>query len=230
MSVSHPVIVLAVAVALGLPATAGAQDAGFRYLEAGIVGGFVNNVERAGSFTGNGALELESDAGGGGFVAGAWQFTDQLHLYGEYSSAGQELEVRGASTVSGEYDVVRWRIGLGYAHALSSTTRLYGRLSLDGTELKNLKVAGFNFDAEGNERGVGGEAGVIWAATPSVQLQAHARYTAVGELATSGDDLFDADLLVGLTGRWSFRPNIALFTGYEYGKITTLNLGVRFAF
>jgi len=27
-----------------------------------------------------------------------------------------------------------------------------------------------------------------------------------------------------------FRPNIALVTGYELGKITTWNLGMRFSF
>lgn len=28
----------------------------------------------------------------------------------------------------------------------------------------------------------------------------------------------------------AFRPNIALVTGYEFGKITTLNVGMRFSF
>jgi len=30
--------------------------------------------------------------------------------------------------------------------------------------------------------------------------------------------------------RWYFRPDIALVTGYEYDKITTWNVGLRFAF
>lgn len=56
------------------------------------------------------------------------------------------------------------------------------------------------------------------------------RYTPVGEVATRGSDAFDADILVGLNGRWTFRPDIALVGGYEYGKITLWTVGVRFSF
>lgn len=93
-----------------------------------------------------------------------------------------------------------------------------------------MKVAGFDLDADADEGGVGGEVGVIWAATPTIQLQGHLRYTSVGEVAAEGADTFDADILVGLNGRWYFRPDIALVTGYELGKITTWNVGVRFSF
>jgi len=56
------------------------------------------------------------------------------------------------------------------------------------------------------------------------------RYTSVGEVVTEGSDVFDSDILVGVTGRWYVRENIALVTGYELGKITTWNLGARFTF
>jgi hypothetical protein len=71
---------------------------------------------------------------------------------------------------------------------------------------------------------------MIWAATPTIQLQGHVRYTSVGGVASEGSDSFESDTLVGLNGRWHFRPNIALVTGYEYGKITTWNVGMRFTF
>ena len=45
-----------------------------------------------------------------------------------------------------------------------------------------------------------------------------------------GSATFDSDILLGVTGRWYFRPDIALVTGYEFGKITLWNLGVRFTF
>lgn len=232
MPSQRKMIVVALALAFGAPAAAGVQDLGFTYLEGGLVAGFVNNVEQAGRFTGNSsAFELETDAGGGPFIAGGWEFGENMHLFGEYSSVSQDLEVRGgAAPIEGDFDIVRWRIGVGYAHPLSPTTSLYGRLSFDGAELKNLQVAGFNLDADGDESGVGGEVGMIWAATPAVHLQGHVRYTSVGEIATEGDRTFDTDVLVGLGGRWFFRPDVALVTGYEYGKITTWNLGVRFAF
>jgi hypothetical protein len=232
MFTCHRMISLAVAAALGAPAAAGAQDFSFTYLEGGIVAGFVNDVETSGTITGNeGPFELETDAGGGGFIGGAWQFGENMHLFGEYASASQDLEVSdGIDTVSGEFDVVRWRIGVGYAYPFSSTMAFYGRLSFDNLEFKDAQVAGFNLDVDADGNGVGGEVGMIWAATPAIHLQGHVRYTSVGGVATEGADTFDSDILVGLNGRWYFRPNIALVTGYEFGKITTLNVGMRFSF
>lgn len=232
MTTRQRMIALALTLALGAPAVAGAQDIGFNYIEGGIVGGFVNDVEGAGTFTGSGTpLELEADAGGGLFVGGASEFGENMHVFGEYSNAGQELEVRGGpETIDGEFDIVRWRVGVGYAHTLSPRTSLYGRLSFDSAELKNLEVANFRFPADGAEDGFGSEVGVIWAASPSVHLQGHARYTSVGDVATEGSDVFDADILVGLTGRWYVRSNVSVFAGYELGKITTLSLGARYAF
>ena len=232
MSARHRLIASAVALALGLPAAASAQELGFNYLEGGFIAGFVNDVEDSGTITGSGSpLELETDAGGGGFIQGAWQFGESMHLFGEYSSASQDLEVSdGIDTVEGDFDVVRWRIGVGYARPISPTTSWYGRLSLDNTELKEVKVTGFDLAADVDEDGIGGEVGMIWAATPGFHLQGHLRYTSVGEVAGDGSDGFDSDILLGLTGRWYFRPDIALVTGYEYGSITTWNLGVRVSF
>jgi hypothetical protein len=230
MSTLHKKVSLAVAIALGAPAAVGAKDLGFTYLEGGIFGGFVNDVEKSGRFTGPGLRpKLETDAGGGGFIAGAWQFRENLHLFGEYATASQELEVRdGLNTVSGDYDLVRWRIGVGYAYPYSQTLGFYGRLSFDHAELKNARVAGFNLNAKGD--GLGGEVGMVWAATPVVQVQGHLRYTAAGKVPTDGSDTLDPDILVGLNVRWSFRPDIALVGGYELGKITTLNVGLRVSF
>jgi hypothetical protein len=222
-------IALAIAAALGAPAAAGAQELGFTYLEGGIVAGFVNDVETSGTFAGTGGpFELETDAGGGGFIGGAWQFWENVHLFGEYASAGQDLEVSDdIDTVDGDFDVVRWRIGAGYSYPFSGTTAIYGRLSYDNLEFKDAQVAGFDLDVDADDSGVGGEVGMIWAATPTIQLQGHVRYTSVGEVAAEGSDAFDSDILVGLNGRWYFRPNLAFVTGYEYGKITTWNVGLR---
>jgi hypothetical protein len=225
-------LALAVAVALGAPAAAGAQDLSFTYLEGGFIASFVNDVEESGTITDNGStLELETDAGGGGFIGGAWQFWETLHLFGEYSSASQDLEVSdGIDTVEGDFDVVRWRIGVGYAYPFSPTMAFYGRLSFDNAELKDVQVAGFNLDADVDDDGIGGEVGMLWAATPALHLQGHVRYTSVGAVATDGSDTFDSDTLIGLNGRWYFRPDISLVTGYEFGGITTWNVGVRFLF
>jgi hypothetical protein len=208
-----------------------AGDIGFTYIEGGIIGGFVNDIETSGAVTGSDPLDIESDADGGGFIGGAWQFSNQVHLFGEYASLGQELEIRSDNDiVTGEYDVVRWRFGVGYQYNVSKTLAYYGRLSLDQLELTDARVVGFNLDVDSDDSGIGSEIGVIWAATPTFHLQGHARYTAVGGVASGGSDPFETDVLIGVNGRWNFLPNIALVTGYEFGKITTLNVGVRFAF
>lgn len=226
---NHKMIVLVMA--LSAPAIATAQSFDFNYVEGGIVGGFVNDIETSGVVTGSGSSALESDADGGGFIGGAWQFKDNFHLFGEYASLGQELEVRnGANTVTGDYEVVRWRIGVGYQYPFSERVTYYGRLSLDQLEFKDAQVAGFNLDVDADDSGVGGEVGVIWAAASTIHLQGHVRYTAIGGVASSGSDPFESDVLIGVNGRWYFRPNISVVTGYEFGKITTLNVGMRFSF
>jgi hypothetical protein len=225
-------IALAAALSLGMPAAAAAQDIDFTYLEGGFIATFVNDIEDSATITGGGSTpELETDAGGGAFLGGAWQVGENIHLFGDYSSASQELEVSdGLATVEGDFDVVRWRLGVGYAQSVSPTVGWYGRLSYDNTEIKDVEVAGFDLDADVDEGGIGGELGVTWAATPAIHLQGHVRYTSVGEIATEGSDAFDADILVGVNGRWYFRPDMAVVTGYEFGKITTFNVGLRLAF
>ncbi|EHR40688.1 hypothetical protein [Alishewanella jeotgali] len=224
-------IMAIIAVSLAGPVMARSGDIGFTYIEGGIVGGFVNDIETSGAVTGTVPLDLESDADGGGFIGGAWQFGSQMHLFGEYASLGQELEIRsGTNTAAGEYDVTRWRIGVGYQYPVSETLAYYGRLSLDQLEFKDARAEGFNLDVDADDSGIGAEIGVIWAATQTVHLQGHARYTAVGGIASSGSDPFESDVLIGANGRWYLRPNIALVAGYEYGKITTLNVGLRLSF
>ena len=231
MLTRNRMLALAVAAALGAPVAAGAQDFSFTYLEGGFIAGFVNDVEEAGAITGGTPLDLETDAGGGAFIAGAWEFWENMHLFGQYSANSQDLEVSdGIDTVEGDFDVVQWRIGVGYAYPYSPTVNFYGRLSFDNIEFKDVKVPGFNIDADVDDDGFGGELGMTWAATPTIHLQGHARYTSVGELATDGSASFDSDILLGVTGRWYFRPDIAVVSSYELGKITLWNVGVRFTF
>jgi hypothetical protein len=231
MITRHKTVALAVAAALCAPMAAAAQDSRFNYIEGGIVAGFVNDVETSGTVTGAGPFELETDAGGGGFIGGAFEVSDRIHLFGEYALMGQELEVSdGVDTIDGEFDVVRWRLGVGYSRPISDRTTFYGRLSYDYLEFKDVQVAGFDLDTDADGNGVGGEIGVIWAATPKFDLQGNVRYTAVGEVADSGSDAFDDDILVGVTGRWNFNPKLALVSGYELGKITTWNVGLRYSF
>jgi hypothetical protein len=228
-------VALAVAVALGLPVVASAQALNFNYIEAN----YVNvDVDLSESFTDiDGTFSLDSDSGDGFQVGGAWEIWENLHLFGEYSQAGQDLDL-GASvdgetlSVSGDFDVIRWRVGVGYAFPASDVMSVYGRVSYDNIEFKDLKVEGENFGSADDD-GVGAELGVLWAATPQFHLQPYVRYTSVGQVELSDDDTsdsFDSDVLVGISGRWFVTANFALQAGYEAGEINTWNVGGRFAF
>jgi len=218
--------------ALGMPAAAGAQDLDFNYIEANYVNVDVDYSESL--VEGEDTISLATDSGSGFHVGGAWQVWENLHLFGEYSQASQDMAL--AALIDGEefagkgdFDVVRYRIGVGYAFELSNTMRAYGRVSFDSIEFKDFEVDGENF-GDLDDDGFGAEAGLLWAATPAVHLQAQVRYTSVGEIDDENGSGFDADVLFGVAARWHLSETIALQAGYETGEIDTWNVGVRFAF
>jgi opacity protein-like surface antigen len=221
-------LALAVAMALGLPVAASAQGLNFNYLEANYVNVDVDISE---SFTDeDGTFSLSTDSDYGFHVGGAWEVWENLHLFGEYSKASQDLELTG--TIDGvtgsfkdDFDVIRYRFGLGYAYPVSGEMSLYGRVSYDYLE--------FDFDVDSvDDDGFGAEVGLLWAAMPQFHVQPYVRYTSVGEVDTSEDssDSFDSDVLVGVGARYFFTENFALQGAYEYGEIRTWSVGVRFAF
>jgi hypothetical protein len=239
MNTRKTMLAFAVAAAFAMPFGASAKDLNFNYIEAN----YVNvDVDLSESFAEDGLeFALKTDSGGGFQVGGAWELWNSLHLFGEYSEASQDLDATlsfegETETVSGEFDVVRWRIGVGYAYPMSAEMTVYGRLSFDRIEFKDFKFAGEDIDDEDNgslstkDDGLGAEVGLLWAATPEFHLQPYVRYTSVGELDGEKDDSFDADVLFGVHARWFVTNNFAVQGGYEFGEISTWNVGVRFAF
>ena len=228
MNTRKTVLALAVAAALAVPLAASAQGLGFNYLEAN----YVNvDLDLSESFTDEeGTFSIKTDNGDGFHVGGAWEVWENLHLFGEYSQASQDLVF--TATIGGEtesfkddFDVIRYRVGLGYAYPVSSEMSLYGRVSYDYLE--------FDFDIDSvDDSGVGAEVGLVWAAMPQFHVQPYVRYTSVGEVDTREDssDSFDSDVLFGVGVRYFFTGNFALQGGYESGEITTWSLGLRYAF
>jgi hypothetical protein len=223
---------LALMAALGIPAAAGAQDLDFNYVELNYVNVDVDYSE---SLTeGGDSISLATDSGSGFHFGGAWQVWDDLHLFGEYSRSSQDVAL--AAVIGGEefagagdFDVVRYRIGVGYALELTDAMRAYGRVSFDSIEFADFEVGGESV-GDLDDDGLGAELGVLWAATPTVHMQAQARYTSVGEISDGDGSGFDADLLFGIAARWHYSERIAVQAGYEAGEISTWNAGVRFAF
>jgi hypothetical protein len=170
MNTRKTVLALAVAAALAVPLAASAQGLGFNYLEAN----YVNvDLDLSESFTDEeGTFSLETDNGDGFHIGGAWEVWENLHLFGEYSQASQDLVLTltiGGETesVKDDFDVIRYRVGLGYAYPVSDEMSLYGRVSYDYLE--------FDFDVDSvDDSGVGAEVGLVWAAMPQFHLQPYA--------------------------------------------------------
>lgn len=225
---------LALVIALGAPAVAGAENLDFNYVEVNYVDVDVDYSESL--VEGEDSISLETDSGSGFHVGGAWQAWDDLHLFGEYSQASQDMVLAllidgEALAGAGDFDVVRYRVGVGYAVELSDAMRGYGRVSLDGIEFKDFKIDGASLgDLDVDDDGFGAELGVLWAAIPGLHVQAQARYTSVGEINDGDGSSFDSDLLFGLAARWHFSQRMAVQVGYEVGAIDTWNVGARLTF
>lgn len=223
---------LALMAALGVPAAAGAQDLDFNYIELNYVNVDVDYSESLAE--GPDSISLETDSGSGFHLGGAWQAWEDLHVFGEYSQSSQDLEVAAVLdgeefSGKGDFDVIRYRVGVGYAFELTDAMQAYGRVSYDSIEFQDFELEGESL-GDLDDDGFGAELGMLWAATPAVHLQAQARYTSVGELDDGSGSGFDADLLFGVAGRWHYSERIAVQAGYEAGEISTWNAGVRFAF
>jgi len=224
-------VALAVAMALSLPMAASARGLDFNYLEAN----YINvDVDFSDSFTDeDGTFSLATDDGDGFQIGGAWHVWEAVHLFGEYSTASQDIAVSdGILTAEGDFDVVRWRLGVGNSFPVSDVMSMYGRISYDRIEFKDFKAEGESLGSEADTKddGFGAELGLLWAATPQFHVQPYVRYTSVGEIDPEKNDTFDADVLFGIGARWFVTENFALQAGFETGEIETWNVGGRFAF
>lgn len=224
--------ILAIGAALVLPAAASAADPGFSFVELNYVNVDADYSEAYSE--GGDSLSLKTDAGAGLQVGGAFEFGDHWHVYGEYSQADQDVDfsavIDGESmTASGGFDVVRYRLGVGYAFEMSDVMQAYGRATLDGIEIKDFKLDGEDL-GDSDDDGFGAELGMLWAPMPALHLQAQVRYTSVGKLDEESEDGFDSDVLFGVSGRWHFTEKLAVQAGYEAGDISTWQAGIRLAF
>jgi hypothetical protein len=224
--------ILAVGAMMALPAAALAAEPGFSFVELNYIDVDIDYSETL-SFEGD-SVSISSDADSGFQLAGAFEFGERWHVYGEYSQAGQDLSlaalIEGETlAASGSFDIVRYRLGVGYAFELTDVMQAYGRATLDGIEVNDFKLDGEDL-GDTDDNGFGAELGVVWAAMPNLHVQALTRYSSIGNLESSGNDEFGSDVVFGVSGRWHFTDAFALQAGYETGDISTWHAGVRMAF
>jgi opacity protein-like surface antigen len=224
MTTRNKALAIAIAAALALPAAAHARSPDFNYVELNYVYVDVDLSDV------DGDESFKTSADHGFHVGGAFQVWESVHLFGEYSQAGQDFKLtEGTFSAKGDFDVVRWRLGVGYSIPLDDMLSVYGRVSWDRAEFKDIKIEGVNLGSDKDD-GVGAEVGLVWAATPQFHVQPYLRYTSVGEVDDFEEDKFNSDFLFGVGARWYVTEQVGLQAGYEYGEIQTFNLGLRFAF
>jgi opacity protein-like surface antigen len=228
MTTRNRTLALAVAAAFVLPATASARGVDFNYIDLNYVNVDVDISETVVEDGETFSIRTGSDHGFQ--VGGAFEIWETVHLFGEYSQASQDLTfAEGTFFATGDFDVVRWRVGIGYAVPFDEMLSAYGRVSFDRTEFKDIRVGGENFGSDKDD-GFGAEVGMLWSVTPEFQLQPFVRYTSVGEIDEFEENKFNSDFLFGVGARWFVTDQLGLQAGYEYGEIKTFNLGLRFAF
>jgi hypothetical protein len=216
-------LAIAIAAALALPVAAQARS-DFNYIEVNYIdvdADFSDTVE-----VDEGVFSAKTSADSGFQVAGSWELWEGIHLFGEYSSAGQDLTfTANGDRLRGDFDIIRWRLGAGYAMPVSPDFTVYGRVSYDYAEIDSVTIGGLDLGGD-DDSGIGAELGALWKVAPEFQLQGWVRYSDVGDILED----FDSDVLFGFGGRWFVTEQVALQAGYEHGEISTWNVGVRFAF
>jgi hypothetical protein len=229
MNNRNKILAIAIAAALALPAAANAQVRTYerdRYDRAPSFNFIEANFHRVNV---DDADEFSFSGSDGWQIGGAVHLWQGMYVFGEYSQADQDLDFElDDDFFTGDFDLVRWRAGLGYAMPFDDMLTLYGQVSWDRTEFNDLTVNGVNVGSDEDD-GLGAEIGVVAALAPQFQLQGWVRYTSVGEIDVAGGGL-DNDYLVGAEVRWFVTQNFALQAGYEWGEISTWNAGLRFGF
>lgn len=223
MNIRRGSLALAIAAAVALPVAAHARN-DFNYFEVNFIS---VDADFSDSFVEDGVtVSAKTDSDTGFQVAGSWEVWEGIHLFGEYSSAGQDVTfTENGERLKGDFDIIRWRIGAGYAMPVTPEFKVYGRISYDYAEIDSIKIGGENLGGD-DDNGFGAELGGLWDVAPAFQLQGWVRYSAVGDILED----FDNDVLFGASGRWFVTDQVAVQGGYEYGEISTWNIGVRFVF
>jgi hypothetical protein len=232
------------------PCSATATDLPWTYVEGGYVlvdaDESVNVENPKQSLVG----EVTTDKDSGFYLGGSWRVAKRWHVFATFEDANQKADLDGTVpegdvSSGGDFDLNRWRLGVGYALPMSERWDLYGRVSLDYSVANGVGFARQRVvDPENpeqiqapplpgddaNDTGVGAEIGVRIDLPSRLDGSAWLRYTSVGDLGfdRSYSAEFDSDVLGGVELHWRIGNKFGLEAGYEYGEISTLNLGARF--
>lgn len=222
-------LVPVVASGLVLPAGTLAQELPYAWFDIAFIG---QDVSRSGTQSSpdlTQTVDLEAEDGNGIRFRASLGLWNHFFAFGEFSSADVDdravvRNVQGDFPASDEFDLTRFRAGVGYSIPLNYTNYLDVGVSYDSVDFDFGSFAGENFDAD--DKGVGAQLAYRSLLAQRFELGAHVRYTSVGDVDLSTGE-FDADLLYGVNFAWTPLRAFSVIADYETGEIDTWAVGFR---
>lgn len=221
---------LTILVALGIGNAAMAQEIRYSWVDLSFMG---QDVGRAGSLTplpGQTVDIAVTDGSGVRFrgSVGTWK---NFYLMVDYGSTDVDLTGTVTNTNTGfeqgfadEFDVTSIRGGVGLKYSLFYSTDIYGELTYDSLDFDFGSFAGENFDTDFQDVGV--TIGVRSMLSAEIELRAHARHTAVGDVDLNTGAM-ESDTLYGVGFGFELVRGLSITGDYESGIFSNWNIGFR---
>lgn len=162
------------------------------------------------------SVDLDGDKLTGFGISGTKLVSDNVFLAGQYASVSDDITVFN-SKVNLDFNTLS--VGLGYRHAISNTTDLFGIVSYQDIEAE----ASFQGNsASESEDGYGLEAGVRSLITSQLELSASLSYVDIAEESETG---------YNVSARYHFTEQFAAGVGYsKFDDMDTLSLSATIFF
>ncbi|WP_297820828.1 porin family protein [uncultured Paraglaciecola sp.] len=147
------------------------------------------------------SVDLDGDKLTGFGVSGTKLVSDNVFIAGSYASVSDDIDVFGSKV---DVDFNTLSIGLGYRHAISTTTDFFGIVSYQDMEVE----ASFQGNSEDDsENGYGLQAGLRSLVTAQLELSGSLSYVDIADESETG---FNVSAMYHFTDQFS--------AGVGYGK------------
>jgi hypothetical protein len=206
-----------------------AQDVRYSWFEISFVG---QDVDKSGSQTDIGlgqTVDISATDGNGIKFRGSVGTWKNLFAFIDYSSSDIDVSAlvtnaQGQFPAEDEFDFTTVRGGVGLKWSLTPKTDIYGAVAYDSTDFDFGSFAGENFDTDFQDVGV--TIGVRSMLSDEIELRAHARHTAVGDVDLNTGAM-ESDTLYGVGFGFELVRGLSITGDYESGIFSNWNIGFR---
>ena len=223
---------LRIFVALLLPiiwSGAMAQEVRYSWFEISFVG---QDIDKSGSKTDielGQTVDVSATDGSGIRFRGSVGTWKNLFAFIDYSSSDIDVSAlvsnaQGQFPAEDEFDFTTVRGGVGLKWSLTTKTDIYGAVAYDSTDFDFGSFAGENFDTDFQDVGV--TIGVRSMLSDEIELRAHARHTAVGDVDLNTGAM-ESDTLYGVGFGFELIRGLSITGDYESGIFSNWNIGFR---